>query len=52
MKRVMSITLVLGILLSLFSGCGGTRYENGVKIEGDGWFGSVEPESESDSVDS
>ena len=49
----MRLKMILGVvvlsILACFAGCGGTRYENGVKIEKSGWFGSVEQEVNSDS---
>lgn len=52
MKCVFMIWVLLGVLALAFSGCGGTRYENGVKIEKSGWFGAVDSVSETESQDS
>ncbi|MEM7671873.1 MAG: hypothetical protein AAF212_00895 [Verrucomicrobiota bacterium] len=45
MKRVTIILVLLSLVGASFSGCGRTRYENGVKIESGGWLGAVEPEA-------
>ncbi|MEM9025908.1 MAG: hypothetical protein AAGB06_03125 [Verrucomicrobiota bacterium] len=49
MKRVTIILVLLSLVGVSFSGCGRTRYENGVKIENGGWFGAVEQEAETGS---
>ena len=48
MKRLKVLGVLSVVLFAFLTGCGSTKYDNGVKIEKGGWFGQVQQEVNTD----